>query len=120
MAVDGFPNMLFVYGPQSAASFCNGPVCAELQGDWVAELLGFMRTGGHDSFDVLPETGPAWSAELARFADATLFGRTDSWYMGANVPGKPRQLLNYPSSGTYIQRLRACAARNYDGFVFDP
>ncbi|MCU1500651.1 MAG: cyclopentanone 1,2-monooxygenase [Ilumatobacteraceae bacterium] len=120
MAVDGFPNMLFVYGPQSAASFCNGPVCAELQGDWVSELLRFMRAGGHDSFDVLPETGPAWSAELARFADATLFGRTDSWYMGANVPGKPRQLLNYPSSGTYIQRLRTCAARTYDGFVFDP
>ncbi|MEO5901871.1 MAG: NAD(P)/FAD-dependent oxidoreductase [Ilumatobacteraceae bacterium] len=119
MAVHGFPNMLFVYGPQSAASFCNGPVCAELQGDWVAELLQFLRAGDHRSFDVLAETGPAWSAELAQFADATLFGRTDSWYMGANVPGKPRQLLNYPSSGTYIKRLRACAERGYSGFVFD-
>ena len=120
MAVNGFPNMLFVYGPQSAASFCNGPVCAELQGDWVAELLGFLRERGHASFDVLPETGPAWSAELARFAEATLFGRADSWYMGANIPGKPRQLLNYPSTGTYIHRLRDCAARGYDGFLFDP
>jgi cation diffusion facilitator CzcD-associated flavoprotein CzcO len=118
MAVHGFPNMLFVYGPQSAAAFCNGPVCAELQGDWVAELLGHLRAGGHDSFDVRAETGPAWSRELAQLADATLFGRTDSWYMGANIPGKTRQLLNYPSSSTYIQRLRACAARGYDGFVF--
>ena len=57
--------------------------------------------------------------ELAQFADATLFGRADSWYMGANIPGKPRQLLNYPSSGTYIQRLRSCAAHGYSGFVFD-
>lgn len=119
MAVHGFPNMLFVYGPQSAAAFCNGPVCAELQGDWVAEMLGFLRARAHSSFDVLAETGPAWSRELAELADATLFGRTDSWYMGANVPGKPRQLLNYPSTGTYIERLHTCAARGYDGFVFD-
>ena len=104
MAVHGFPNMLFVYGPQSAAAFCNGPVCAELQGDWVAELLGFLRRRNHVSFDVLEATGPAWSEELARFAEATLFGRADSWYMGANVPGKPRQLLNHPSTGTYLQR----------------
>ncbi len=120
MAVHGFPNMLFVYGPQSAAAFCNGPVCAELQGDWVAELLQFLRTGGHTTFDVRAETGPAWSRELAQLAAATLFGRADSWYMGANVPGKPRQLLNYPSSSVYIDRLRACAANGYDGFVFDP
>lgn len=119
MAVHGFPNMLFVYGPQSAAAFCNGPVCAELQGDWVAELLQFLRASDHASFDVLAETGPAWSQELAQLADATLFGRADSWYMGANVPGKPRQLLNYPSTGTYIQRLRTCAARGYEGFDFD-
>ncbi len=119
MAVHGFPNMLVVYGPQSAAAFCNGPVCAELQGDWVAELLQFLRARNHVAFDVLAETGPAWSAELARIAEATLFGRADSWYMGANVPGKHRQLLNYPSTGTYIQRLRECAAHGYKGFVFD-
>ena len=58
-------------------------------------------------------------AELAQYADATLFGRTDSWYMGANIPGKRRQLLNHPSSIMYIQRLRECAANGYDGFVFE-
>jgi cyclohexanone monooxygenase len=119
MAVLGYPNMLFMYGPQSAAAFCNGPVCAELQGEWVAGLLELVRSGGHSSFDVLAETGPAWTAELAKLADATLFGQTDSWYMGANVPGKPRQLLNCPNSGMYIERLRTCAERGYDGFVFD-
>ena len=62
---------------------------------------------------------PAWTAELAQFAEATLFGRADSWYMGANIPGKPRQLLNHPSTGMYIDRLRDCAARGYAGFVFD-
>jgi cation diffusion facilitator CzcD-associated flavoprotein CzcO len=118
VAVHGFPNMLMLYGPQSAAAFCNGPVCAELQGEWAAGLLSFVRSNGHSSFDVRPETGPAWTAELAAIADATLFGRTDSWYMGANIPGKRRQLLNYPSSGAYIERLRVCAERGYEGFVF--
>ncbi|MFP5488780.1 MAG: flavin-containing monooxygenase [Acidimicrobiia bacterium] len=118
MAVHGFPNMLFLYGPQSATAFCNGPVCAELQGDWVADLLGRLRDRGHTVFDVLPETGPAWSEHLAFIAEATLLGRTDSWYMAANVPGKPRQLLNYPSPGMYAERLHQCAAAGYDGFVF--
>ncbi len=118
MAVHGFPNMLFLYGPQSATAFCNGPVCAEFQSEWVTDLLAHLRERGHTVFDVLPETGPEWSAQLALIADATLLGRTDSWYMAANVPGKPRQLLNYPSPGMYVDRLRQCAADGYDGFVF--
>ncbi len=93
-------------------------MCAEVQGDWVTDLLGHVRDRGYDEFDVLPETGPAWSEHLAFIADATLLGRTDSWYMGANVPGKPRQLLNYPSPGMYVDRLRQCAAADYDGFAF--
>lgn len=119
MAAHGFPNMLFLYGPQSATAFCNGPVCAELQGDWVTDLLAHLRDLGHSVFDVVADTGPEWSAELALIADATLLGRTDSWYMAANVPGKPRQLLNYPSPGMYAERLRRCASAGYDGFVFD-
>jgi cation diffusion facilitator CzcD-associated flavoprotein CzcO len=120
MAVHGFPNLLFVYGPQSAAAFCNGPVCAELQGDWVARLLGVLRDRGHPVLDVTAEAGPAWTAQLARLAESTLFGRADSWYMGANVPGKHRQLLNHPSSRMYLDRLRACEAAGYDGFVLGP
>jgi cation diffusion facilitator CzcD-associated flavoprotein CzcO len=119
MAVHRFPNMLFVYGPQSAAAFCNGPVCAELQGEWVARFLATLRSRGYPAFDVRPETGPEWTGQLAQLADATLFGRVDSWYMGANVPGKHRQLLNHPSSSMYLDRLRACEAAGYDGFVFE-
>ena len=118
VAVHGFPNMLFLYGPQSATAFCNGPVCAEFQGDWVTDLLVQLREQGHTVFDVDPTTGPDWSAHLALIADATLLGRTDSWYMAANVPGKPRQLLNYPSPGMYTDRLRQCAEAGYDGFRF--
>ena len=118
VAVSGFPNMLMLYGPQSAASFCNGPVCAELQGEWLVDLLTKMRSDGDTMVDAEPGTGPAWTAHLAELADSTLFGRADSWYMGANIPGKRRQLLNYPNSDAYLDHLARCADDGWAGFAF--
>ena len=117
MAVHGFPNMVMLYGPQSTASFCNGPVCAELQGDWVGDFLGHLASNELTEFESTEAVGLAWTAMLAEVADGTLFGKTDSWYMGANIPGKRRQLLNLPMSDVYLERLRACAAAGYDGFT---
>ena len=107
MAVADYPNLLMLYGPQSPTAFCNGPTCAEVQGDWVVELLVTMRERGHRLVESLPEVGPEWSQHLAELAESTLFGRTDSWYMAANVPGKRRQLLNYPNSDAYLERASA-------------
>lgn len=118
MAVPGFPNMLMLYGPQSATAFCNGPTCAEFQGDWVTRLLRRMRDRGHGIVETTAGMAAAWTAHLAELADSTLFGRTDSWYMGANIPGKPRQLLNYPNADAYREELSRCEANGYDGFVF--
>lgn len=118
MAIAGFPNLLMLYGPQSSTAFCNGPVCAELQGDWNVELLNWMGEQGHTRMDSTVESAQAWSDHLAMLADSTLFGKADSWYMAANVPGKRRQLLNYPNSDAYLDRLRSCAANGYEGFVF--
>jgi cation diffusion facilitator CzcD-associated flavoprotein CzcO len=117
MAVHGFPNMLMLYGPQSTTAFCNGPVCAEIQGDWVADFFDHLRRHDLVAFEPTAESGHAWSAYLAMIADVTLFGRTDSWYMGANIPGKRRQLLNLPLSDAYLERLQQCADQGYDGFV---
>ncbi|MGI9644440.1 MAG: cyclopentanone 1,2-monooxygenase, partial [Ilumatobacteraceae bacterium] len=120
VAVAGFPNLLILYGPQSSTAFCNGPTCAEIQGDWVVDLLLHLRTHGYTRVEAAPATGPRWSAVLAQIAEETLFGRTDSWYMAANVPGKRRQLLNHPNSDAYLDALRACAVAGYDGFEFGP
>ncbi|MEM7092495.1 MAG: NAD(P)/FAD-dependent oxidoreductase [Actinomycetota bacterium] len=117
-AVPGFPNMLMLYGPQSAASFCNGPVCAELQGEWIVEMLEHLRSTGITRFDSEPAAAESWTRTMATWADRTLFGQADSWYMGANVPGKKRQLLNLPSSDAYLAALEQCAADDYSGFVF--
>jgi cation diffusion facilitator CzcD-associated flavoprotein CzcO len=117
MAVAGFPNLLILYGPQASTAFCNGPTCAEVQGEWVVELLSYLRRRDITRIESTPEAGEAWTAHLALIAEATLFGRTDSWYMGANIPGKRRQLLNYPISDDYLDRLQRCAAAGYEGFV---
>jgi cation diffusion facilitator CzcD-associated flavoprotein CzcO len=118
IAAPGFPNMLMLYGPQSAASFCNGPVCAELQGQWIVELLDHLRSNNLTRFDSQPEHAARWSAIMADWAEMTLFGQANSWYMGANIPGKRRQLLNMPNSDAYLQALSDCADAGYEGFMF--
>ncbi len=120
IAIPGFTNFLMLYGPQSATAFCNGPVCAEIQGDWIVELLEHMRT--NELVTVTTSAGAAteWSGELAAMADSTLFGQADSWYMGANVPGKRRQLLNFPSSDAYLKHLATSAKAGYPRLIFSP
>ncbi|MEM7342316.1 MAG: NAD(P)/FAD-dependent oxidoreductase [Actinomycetota bacterium] len=116
LAIPGFTNLLMLYGPQSPTAFCNGPVCAEVQGEWVVSLLDHMRRNDLTRLTTSTADAEAWSAHLADLADSTLFGRTDSWYMAANIPGKRRQLLNYPSTDAYFTRLEQCEADGYDGF----
>jgi cation diffusion facilitator CzcD-associated flavoprotein CzcO len=117
MAVAGFPNLLFLYGPQSPTAFCNGPTCAELQGDWVVECLSYLRDHGSTRLDTSHEAAGAWSAHLDEVASMTLLSRADSWYMAANIPGKRRQLLNYPMTDAYVERLHTVAENGYEGFA---
>jgi len=115
-AVSGFPNMLFLYGPQSPSGFSNGPTAAEVQGDWVVRFLEHLRTGGWSRFEAEPDAHAAWARHIDEIAAMTLFPRADSWYMGANIPGKPRQLLNYPSVVGYAEICDAVAEAGYSGF----
>lgn len=117
LATAGFPNMLFLYGPQSPSGFCNGPTCAELQGDWVADLLLHLRRTGKTRIEVVDQAEADWDKLVADIASMTLFPKAESWYMGANIPGKPRQLLNFPGLPIYMEQCRQAAARGYAGFT---
>ena len=116
-AVAGFPNMLFLYGPQSPTAFCNGPTCAELQGDWVVSCLEHLRANGFTRIEATVEAADRWTAHLDDLAAGTLLSRADSWYMAANIPGKKRQLLNYPRTDAYLELINASAAHGYSGFA---
>ena len=95
MAAAGFPNLLFVYGPHSPNAFANGPTCAELQGDWIAQLLDHVRQRDWTRFEATVAAEEAWRAQVRAIADATLFPHADSWYLGANIPGKRREMLSF-------------------------
>ncbi len=118
VASAGFPNLFFLYGPQSPSGFCNGPTCAEEQGDWVVELIAELRRKGVTRIEATTEAEQAWRDMVQAIASMTLFPRADSWYMGANIPGKPREMLNWPGGlQLYLSSCRSSAAEGYSGFV---
>jgi len=118
VASAGFPNLLYVYGPQSPSGFCNGPTCAEVQGDWLIDLLTHLGDRGLTRVEATPEAEAAWREQVQGIASMTLFPRADSWYMGANIPGKPREMLNWPGGlQLYLTACRDAAADGYRGFA---
>lgn len=119
MAIPGVPNLLMLYGPQSPTAFWNGPTCAEVQGDWLADLMCHLRDRGATRVEASTEAAESWTRTLDGWGERTLLGQADSWYMAANVPGKRRQLLNFPSTELYQQHLDRCAAAGYSGFEID-
>ncbi|MEQ9004191.1 MAG: NAD(P)/FAD-dependent oxidoreductase [Pseudomonadales bacterium] len=117
MAIPDFPNLLMLYGPQSPTAFCNGPTCAELQGDWVVECLEHLRQHGVTRLEATADAADAWGRHIDEIEARTLLRLADSWYMGANIPGKRRQLLYHPGVQEYLAMCRDSAARGYAGFT---
>jgi cation diffusion facilitator CzcD-associated flavoprotein CzcO len=116
LAIPDFPNLFMLYGPQSPTAFCNGPTCAELQGDWVADCLSYLRDRGLARIEATPEAGESWTRHMAELAEGTLLPQAESWYMGANIPGKPRQLLHHLGVQPYLTFCRESAEQGYSGF----
>ncbi len=113
----GFPNMLFVYGPQAPAGLSNGPSSSEIHGDEIIQLLEHLRRAGRTRIESTAEADAAWRKRIDDYAAATLFCRADSWYMSANMPGKVRQMINYPMGiPDYLAQWRTSAQAGYAGF----
>ncbi|GGE20209.1 cyclohexanone monooxygenase [Polymorphobacter glacialis] len=114
----GFPNMFMVTGPGSPSILANFPVCIEQHVDWIAECMVHMRENGIDEIEALPEPEDAWAKMIAEEANKTLLPLANSWYMGANIPGKPRVFLAYPSGvHAYTVICDDVAKRGYEGFA---
>ena len=118
MASAGFPNLLYIYGPQSPSAFCNGPTCAELQGELVVECLEYLRQRGLTRIEATTVAEESWRDYSIELSQAGLFTQADSWYMGANVPGKPREMLAYTGGlPAYLQKCKESAEKGYEGFA---
>ncbi|KIW78012.1 hypothetical protein Z517_07845 [Fonsecaea pedrosoi CBS 271.37] len=118
MATAGFPNMFFMYGPQGPTAFAIGPRIAEAQGDWIISCLEDLKRRHGRRIEALAAAETEWRRETNDLANKSLLCKANTWYMGSNIPGKPREALNYMGGmPRYIQLIKACAANGYQGFV---
>jgi cation diffusion facilitator CzcD-associated flavoprotein CzcO len=117
MQVAGFPNLFTLVGPHNGATFCNIPRCAEQNVEWVSDCLKYLRDHGHQRIEATREAELAWTEHVYETVKHSLLSKADSWFMGANVPGKKRTFLLY-AGGTdkYRQRCDEIAAKGYEGF----
>ena len=117
LGVDGFPNLFLVSGPGAPAVLANMVLHAEAHIDWIADAIGFLDDHGYAALEATPESVDNWIAECNRRAEATLFPRANSWYMGANVPGKPRVFMLFIGGfAAYLDICAEVAAAGYKGF----
>lgn len=89
MATTNFPNMFFVYGPQSPGAFANGPTLVELQGDWVIDAIDYCTKNNKKTMDATAASEAEWANHVAEIFNSTLFPATNSWYNGYDVSANP-------------------------------
>lgn len=117
LASAGFPNLFMVTGPGSPSVLSNMLVSIEQHVDWIAECLKALRDKGLNRIVPALEFEDNWVAHVSELANYTLFVRAASWYMGANIPGKPRVFMPYIGGvGVYRQKCAQVAADGYQGF----
>jgi cyclohexanone monooxygenase len=118
LTVAGFPNMFTVTGPGSPSVLANMIVAIEQHVDWIADCIGFLSARQVRAIEATAEAQEAWVAHVNQVAEDTLYPRANSWYMGANVPGKPRVFMPYVGGfQTYREKIEAVAAQGYAGFA---
>jgi cyclohexanone monooxygenase len=114
----GFPNLFVITGPGSPSVLSNMIVSIEQHVDWIADCASYMRDHGLDTMEAAVDAEDKWVAHVNEVAYATLYPQANSWYMGANVPGKPRIFMPYIGGvGPYRQICNDVAAKGYEGFV---
>ncbi|MFP5460471.1 MAG: flavin-containing monooxygenase [Gammaproteobacteria bacterium] len=119
LGIAGFPNMFTVSGPGSPSVLTNMIVSIEQHVEWISDCIAYMRANGHRAIEATPEAEEGWVAHVNAVADRTLFPGCNSWYLGANVPGKPRVFMPLIGFPDYVAKCDQVAARGYEGFVFD-
>jgi cyclohexanone monooxygenase len=114
----GFPNLFIITGPGSPSVLSNMIVSIEQHVDWIADCTAHMRDRGFSSLEAEKDAEDKWVAHVNEVAFSTLYPQANSWYMGANIPGKPRIFMPYIGGvGPYRQICNEVAAKGYEGFA---
>ncbi len=119
LQVAGFPNLFTVTGPGSPSVLCNMPVAIEQHVEWITGCIAHMRERGLQRIEAKPDAADRWVEHVNEAADATLLPQaSSSWYLGANVPGKPRVFMPYAGGmARYRGICEDVAAKGYEGFA---
>lgn len=113
-----FPNVFFLYGPQAPTPFANGPSLIEIQGDWIVRLLVYMRDNNKNKIVATEEAERDWKKMITELWNMTVCPEAESWYQGANIPGKIKETLAYAGGiPKYVTILEDSAKDDYSGFV---
>lgn len=117
LAVSGFPNMFTITGPGSPSVLSNVVHSIETHVDWIMRLLAHLRGQSRTRVGSRPEADIAWARRCSEEAAKTLYPRANSWYMGANIAGKPRVFLPFVAGvPAYRRTIEAVEANGYEGF----
>ena len=116
LGVHGLPNLFIITGPGSPSVLSNMVASIEFHVEWITECLRAMLTHGQTHIEASADAQDRWVAHVNAIAKMTLFPSCNSWYLGANVPGKPRVFMPLPGHPGYVQRCQSIAAAGYEGF----
>jgi len=119
--IAGFPNLFTITGPGSPSVFSNMVLSIEQHVEWISDCIGYLRNRQLATIEASVEAENAWGAHVNEVANYTLFPRARSWYVGANIPGKPHVFMPYIGGvGVYRQKCDVIAAHGYEGFALRP
>jgi cyclohexanone monooxygenase len=119
LSIAGFPNFFTVTGPGSPSVLSNMMVSIEQHVDWIVDCMQHMQNSGYKRIEPQPAAEDQWVNHVNEIASATLFPQAGSWYMGANVAGKPRVFMPYAAGvGPYREVCEDVVADDYRGFDF--
>lgn len=116
LGVNGFPNLFTITGPGSPSVLTNMLVSIQHHVEWITECFSYLRKQQHKTIEVTQGAQEAWVQHVNSIAGATLYQSCNSWYLGANVPGKPRLFMPLPGFPSYVEKCSQVAATNYEGF----
>jgi cyclohexanone monooxygenase len=118
LTMAGFPNLFAITGPGSPSVLTNMLPSIEQHVDWIADCLEALRAKGATVIEATPQAEEDWVAHVRETAGTTLRSTCSSWYVGANIPGKPRVFMPYIGGlPAYIERCEAIVEADYEGFA---
>ena len=116
LSVSGFPNLFMVSGPGSPSVLSNMVPTIEQHVEWIANCISHVRSAGYQEIEAEEQPEQDWIKHVNDVAESTLYPGCNSWYLGANVPGKPRVFMPYVGVPPYVEKCEQVVRDGYAGF----